>query len=108
MNRFSKRHFIIDFFRKIRISFILFLVLFFVFLYGLNNVSKSTHKRQAESLYNAINRSIIHCYCVEGTYPPSLSYLKEHYGLTYDESQFMVDYMPIGSNMKPDVTIIER
>ncbi len=53
-------------------------------------------------------RSITHCYAVEGTYPSSLEYLKENYGLTYDETVFFVDYQTIGSNILPDVTIIER
>jgi hypothetical protein len=34
--------------------------------------------------------------------------LKENYGLTYDEDLFFVDYQTIGSNILPDVTIIEK
>ena len=64
--------------------------------------------RQKESLENAITRSITHCYAVEGSYPASLDYLKENYGLTYDEDLFFVDYQTIGSNILPDVTIIEK
>ena len=59
-----------------------------------------------ESLENALNRSITQCYAVEGAYPPSLAYIKEHYGLIYDEELFYVDYQPIGSNIMPDVTIM--
>ena len=63
------------------------------------------------SLKNRINPgsiSIVNCYCVEGTYPPSLSYLTEHYGLTYDKDLFFVDYQAIGSNIFPDVTVIRK
>jgi hypothetical protein len=45
---------------------------------------------------------------VEGTYPPSLEYLKEHYGLIYDEESYYIDYTAIGSNIMPDVTILPR
>ena len=53
-------------------------------------------------------RNITYCYAVEGSYPESLDYLKEHYGLTYDEDRFFVDYQVIGANILPDVTIIEK
>ena len=45
---------------------------------------------------------------MEGSYPESLDYLKEHYGLTYDDHYFFVDYHAAGANLFPDVTIIER
>ena len=45
---------------------------------------------------------------MEGSYPESLQYLKEHYGLTYDDDKFFVDYQTLGSNIMPDVTIIDR
>lgn len=82
-------------------------VLFF-FLFMIQSVNDSTIERQKESLSNAISRDIIHCYAIEGYYPPSLDYLKEHYGLSYDEDLFLVDYQPIGSNLRPNVTILER
>ena len=34
--------------------------------------------------------------------------LKAHYGLTYDENLFFVDYQTVGANIYPDVTIIEK
>ena len=64
--------------------------------------------KQQESLETALARDITHCYAVEGFYPPSLSYMEEHYGLTYDKDLFFVDYQPIGSNIRPDVTVISR
>ena len=49
---------------------------------------------------------MVHCYSIEGTYPPNLECLEAHYGLLYDKENFYVDYMPIGSNILPDVTVI--
>lgn len=90
------------------LSLVLFIGVFLIFVFALGNISGDTLDRQEESLQSAINRGIVSCYCVEGTYPPSLSYLKEHYGLIYDEDSFFVDYRPIGSNIFPDVTIIRK
>lgn len=87
---------------------LLFLVLIVgIFLYALHVFGRQTILRQEESLENAINRNIIQCYALEGAYPPSLSYIEEHYGLTYDHSTFYVDYRPIADNLYPDVTIMQ-
>ncbi len=58
-------------------------------------------------LSDAVNKDIIHCYAVEGYYPPSLAYIEDHYGLIYDKDRYFIDYVPIGDNIMPSVTIIE-
>ena len=37
-----------------------------------------------------------------------LEYLKEHYGLTYNEDSYIVNYEALGSNLMPDVTVMEK
>lgn len=93
---------------KFIFSICVFLLILFLFVQGISSFSVSTKKRQKESLENAIMRNVTYCYTVEGSYPESLDYLKENYGLTYDEDLFFVDYRISGSNILPDVTIIER
>ena len=78
-----------------------FIVLFVLFLQGIGSVSESTLSKQQESLETALERSISQCYAVEGSYPPSLEYLKQHYGLLYD-------YEYYGSNLLPEVTVLRR
>lgn len=90
------------------LSIAAFFVVIGLFLYGLSDISKDTTDREEVSLKNALDRSIVSCYCTKGTYPPSLDYIKEHYGLIYDEEVFYVDYRAFGSNIRPDVTIIRR
>ena len=86
----------------------IFLVILLLFLSGINTFSASTYRHQKESLERALNRSIMYCYATEGVYPESLEELKTHYGLTYDENLFFVDYQTVGANIYPDVTIIEK
>ncbi len=93
---------------KAFVSLCAFLLILLLFLEGISSLSVSTRQRQKESLENAIMRDITYCYAMEGNYPESLDYLKEHYGLTYDEDVFFVDYRISGSNIRPDVTIIEK
>lgn len=108
MNRFSTHKKIFPKVNKLKLPIIAFLLLLIFFLYGIQSISDTTSEKQAESLENAIYRSVTQCYAVEGTYPPSLAYLKEHYGLIYDTDSFFVDYQPIGSNIMPDITIIAK
>ena len=60
------------------------------------------------SLTQALNRDITYCYATTGQYPESLEAIKKDYGLIYDDSLFFVDYRTQGSNIYPEVTIIER
>ncbi|MDD6311069.1 MAG: hypothetical protein PUB09_03945 [Firmicutes bacterium] len=93
---------------KIKISSILLFVLIIaIFCWCISSVSSGQSKRQKENLENSIMRSIANCYALEGSYPESLDYIKENYGLVYDEDKFYVDYRASGSNMMPGVTIIE-
>ena len=92
--------------RRVFLSICVFLVILLLFISGID--SDSTRRHQKESLERALNRSIVYCYATEGTYPESLEDLKAHYGLTYDEDLFFVDYQTVGANIYPDVTIIEK
>ena len=95
-------------YRKFIISVCVFLLIVLLFYQGIESLSSGSVRRQKESLENALNRSITYCSAVEGSYPESLEYLKEHYGITYDEDRFFVDYKIVGANILPDVTIIEK
>ena len=87
---------------------LVFLCLMCFLFYGMSSVSSATQKEEERSLKQAVIKSAVHCYAVEGSYPESLEYLKEHYGITYDEDRFFVDYKIVGTNILPDVTIIEK
>ena len=88
------------------VSAALFLLIFVVFLFGASKASSGSVYEQRQSLTDAIDRAIIQCYVTEGRYPESFEYLQKNYGIIYDDEQFRVDYVIYGSNMKPDVTII--
>ena len=73
-----------------------------------SKLSDDNTKRSKSTLERALTRSITQCYALEGTYPPDINYLTDHYGLTYNSDYYYIDYQYIGSNLRPDVTIIER
>lgn len=88
-------------------SVFFFVIVIVAFLFGISFISSTSSRDQKQILTDAIAKDIIHCYAVEGYYPPSLAYIEDHYGLTYDSSKYIVDYVPIGDNIMPSVTIVE-
>jgi hypothetical protein len=108
MNRFTqaRRLTLSKIWQILSLIFLIGFVIFFIS--GVTSVDDTTTEEQAKSLETAVRRSIAQCYAVEGTYPPSLDYLKEHYGLIYDADSYYIDYTSIGSNIMPDVTILPK
>ena len=84
---------------------VLVLIAFYFFSSNLGEQTNSHGKTIRE---NALTRSITQCYALEGSYPPNIKYLQDNYGLIYDSEEYFIDYQFIGSNLRPDVTVIER
>ncbi|MCR5798657.1 MAG: hypothetical protein K6G69_01115 [Lachnospiraceae bacterium] len=79
-----------------------------IFVYAVSRVETRNLDREDDILRSALERDIIHCYAIEGFYPPSLEYIVENYGLIYDKDAYIVDYRPIGNNMYPNFSIIKK
>ncbi len=108
MNRFNKPDRLKRIFNSRTLSIIVFVLVIVVFIIGINAVSNSSLTDDRTLLEKAVRKDIVHCYAVEGVYPPSLKYIEEHYGLTYDHQKYIVSYESIGSNIMPSVMIIDK
>lgn len=95
-------------FIKIILSLLLFISIFVGFNYGIEKMSMQSIQQEKQNLENAIQRSIVQYYAIEGKYPESLQILQKEYGLSYNKKTFFVDYQVLGENIPPDVVIIER
>lgn len=107
MNRFNRASLKKRILDSTNFSVLFFIVIIAVFVVGISMISSNNNKDEREVLEKALNKDVIHCYAVEGYYPPTLSYIEEHYGLTYDSSRYLIDYEPIGNNIMPNITIVE-
>lgn len=87
---------------------IVWILILLCFLFGLSRLDAGRQAEGAAQLENAVRRYAVSCYAQEGFYPPSLAYLKSHYALQYDESQYIVHYEAVASNLMPDITVVER
>ena len=85
------------------IAIALFLLIRSVSGYGATNNALSKANVQ-----DIVETYAIQCYASEGSYPPDIQYLVDHYGLILDEERFIYDYDIFASNVKPEIIIIDN
>ncbi len=78
------------------------------FFAALSDLNAGQDKQGREQLETALRRSTVACYAAEGIYPPSIDYLKEHYGVQIDEERYTVIYEIFASNLMPDITVLDN
>lgn len=78
------------------------------FASALNHLDAGRAAEDRRQLEESLRRGCIACYAAEGVYPPTLDYLKEHYGLQIDEGRYTVRYTAFAENLMPDVTVLEN
>ncbi len=68
--------------------------------------SRRSMADQTESIKDTIMSRALQCYVIEGTYPESLDYLKENYGLAVNTEDYRIIYIPYAENLPPEVKVI--
>jgi len=86
---------------------ILFALLLWFFS-AVNHLGTGQHEEGRAQLETALRRATVACYATEGIYPPTLDYLKQHYGIQIDESRYCVFYEIFADNLMPDITVLVK
>lgn len=94
-----------SFARGLALTLAVFVLLFGAACLLLNRLDAVSDEAQIELVRSAIQNAAITCYAVEGSYPLKLEYLIENYGLSYNESRFMVTYEAFASNILPEIHV---
>jgi hypothetical protein len=89
-------------------AILIFVALIIAFVFLINNITGKGNGRELEIVRDAVKNAALTCYAVEGMYPDDLTYLREHYNLSYNEERYMVYYRPIASNLMPSIKVVER
>lgn len=76
-------------------------------MYGLKQAERSSIAEGRRILEDGVRRAVITCYAIEGSYPESLSYIEENYGINIDKAKYTVFYEIDSSNIFPAITILE-
>ena len=77
------------------------------FLVALSRLDTGRQEKGRQQLEEALRRTAVSCYALEGAYPPSVDYMTDHYGLTYDDSRYTVHYSVFASNLMPEITVLD-
>ncbi len=92
--------------KKIKfLTIVLIFLLACCFYNNIENIHKANEKEKFEILSDAIKRSAVQCYAIEGFYPPSIEYLEDNYGLVVDHDSYVVSYRVFASNIMPDIEV---
>lgn len=95
-------------YRDLLITIFIFCTVLCLFWYGFTSTFQANSAEKLQITRTAVQKSIVNCYAVEGTYPPDIKYLEDHYGIVIDHSKYIVNYELAGSNVMPSVEILEK
>lgn len=85
-----------------------FVAIVLVFCLAVDKVTRASDGAELKLVRDAVKNAALTCYAVEGAYPDDLEYLREHYGLGYNEERYMIYYDAFASNVLPDIRVVER
>lgn len=89
-------------------ALLVFVLALTIILSGLNTTDRAVDSEGLRTARESIQRAAVTCYSVEGRYPDSWEYLRDHYGLAVDESRYAVHYEVFASNLMPSITVVRR
>lgn len=75
-------------------------------MYGLSVTDRASRSEGIRVLRESIERAVITCYALEGSYPGDITYIEENYGVRIDRTKYEVRYNIFASNIMPDIEII--
>ena len=77
-----------------------------IMMYGTSGISGQVQSDQAQFLSDAVRRSAVQCYSLEGRFPENVSYLEVNYGLIIDRERYAVYYESMGDNILPQIRVV--
>ena len=78
------------------------------FLLAVSNLDDGKALEDKKQLEDTLQKAVVACYSIEGAYPPTIEYLIETYGIQYNEEKYIIKYEYYGSNLIPDITVLDR
>lgn len=86
---------------------IVFVIMVGFFIVSTNRMYESSSEEGCRLLTEAVAKTAVHCYAIEGQYPKDIDYLKENYGLSYNYDKYTVHYELTGANLMPGIFVTE-
>ena len=90
------------------VSVLMFAVIVVWFTFAVGNADTAADEQRLEAVAATVDKGVTLCYSIEGAYPESLQYLRDNYGISYDESRYIVHYERFAQNVRPNISVTER
>lgn len=74
----------------------------------INGMVSAGDAGEMRMVQDAVKNAALTCFAVEGAFPYELDYLRENYGLAYDEEKYHVLYEAFASNQMPEIRVSLR
>ena len=99
--------------KKKKHTIIIVIVILVLAVFGLiwtfaGSSGQDIREESSFAIQEAVRRSALQCYVVEGIYPPDLAYLEENYGLQVNTDDYYVTYSAYASNLPPDIIVTAK
>lgn len=94
--------------RRLAVWALVIVVLAVVVFFAVGAAQASTREQSTLSVRNSIIDAAKQCCAVEGSYPPSIEHLEEHYGLIVNHNDYVISYEWLADNMLPSVVVTAR
>lgn len=85
-----------------------FVAIVLAFCLAVDRLTDASDGAELKLVRDAVKNAALTCYAVEGAYPEDIDYLRDHYGLAYNEERYMIYYDAFASNVLPDIRVVER
>ena len=80
----------------------------FILGYSIYIIDRDSSARETAAIQEVIDKALLQCYALEGSYPSDLQYLSDHYGVILNENDYFYYYEAYGANIFPDVQIVKK
>lgn len=86
----------------------LMLAAVYILLVSAGNVNERQQAENLKQMEDSIHKAVLNCYAIEGSYPATLDYVEQYYGLQIDHDRYDVFYEVFAQNIMPEITVIEK
>ncbi|MBE0449625.1 MAG: hypothetical protein IBX70_02145 [Clostridia bacterium] len=83
-------------------------VIFIQSFIGVSRFDNYSENERIQALETAVTKAAVQCYAIEGSYPPDIDYLAEHYGLVVNKDAYFYHYEIVASNILPVIAVYKK
>ncbi len=87
---------------------IIVIVIFTQSFIGVSRFDGYSEDERIEAIETAVTKAAVQCYAIEGSYPPDIDYLAEHYGLVVNKDAYFYHYEIVASNIIPIIAVYKK